>query len=206
LQYKLYEMIRRILYGFIFSITSLVLMLSVAYLSSRVVSTSSVMTKLVVSPTDTTPKPVINPIYDDIWGTIYHAEVRQCDATPTITGDGSRINPYKASEHRWIAISQEMLDSKWRVELLNDSTSNLYKGRIQYGDTVWVSSYNPTIDGWWVVRDTKNKRYQNSIDFLQTKGDANLYNYDPMWCGRFNDIKIYSADDVKKYRKLNAMT
>ena len=54
--------------------------------------------------------PTIEPIYHNIWGTIYHAEVRQCDDTPTITGDGSRINPYKASEHRWIAISQEMLD------------------------------------------------------------------------------------------------
>ncbi len=149
--------------------------------------------------------PEITPIYDNIWGTIYHAEVRQCDATPTITGDGSRINPYDASEHRWIAISQEMLDSEWRVELLNDSTSLQFKGKIQYGDTVWVDSPYETINGWWIVRDTKNKRYKNSIDFLQTKGDADLYNNDKYWNGRFDSIKIYSVDDAKLLG-FNAMT
>jgi len=141
--------------------------------------------------------PVVEPIYDNIWGTIYHAEVRQCDDTPTITGDGSRINPYKASEHRWIAISQEMLDCEWRMGLLNDSTSPLYKGKIEYGDTVWIESPYPTINGWWIVHDTKNKRYRNSIDFLQTKGDADLYNNDKYWNGRFDSIKIYSVDDAK---------
>lgn len=141
--------------------------------------------------------PVVEPIYDNIWGTIYHAEVRQCDDTPTITGDGSRINPYKASEHRWIAISQEMLDCEWRMGLLNDSTSALFKGKIEYGDTVWIESPYPTINGWWIVHDTKNKRYRNSVDFLQTKGDADLYNNDKYWNGRFDSIKIYSVDDAK---------
>ena len=153
---------------------------------------------------DTVPKPVIEPIYDDIWGTIYHAEVRQCDATPTITGDGSRINPYQASEHRWIAISQEMLDCEWRMGLLNDSTSALFKGKIEYGDTVWIASPYPEINGWWIVHDVKNKRYRNSIDFLQTKGDGSLYRNNPMWNGRFDDIKIYRASDVEKFK--NPMT
>lgn len=143
------------------------------------------------------PSPVIRPIYDNIWGTIYHAEVRQCDDTPTITGDGSRINLYQASDHRWIAISQEMLDCQWRVGLLNDSTSALYKGRIEYGDTVWIVSPYEEINGWWVVHDTKNKRYRNSIDFLQTKGDRTLFRNDSMWCGKFNDIKIYDYEQVK---------
>jgi len=140
---------------------------------------------------------VPEPIYDGIWGTIYHAEVRQCDATPTITGDGSRINPYKASEHRWIAISQEMLDCEWRIGLLNDTTSPLYKGRIEYGDTVWIDSPYQEINGWWVVHDTKNKRYRNSIDFLQTKGDGTLYENDPMWSGKFENIKIYDSNNAK---------
>ena len=140
---------------------------------------------------------VIRPIYDNIWGTIYHAEVRQCDATPTITGDGSRINPYQASNHRWIAISQEMLDCQWRVGLVDDSTSVLYKGRIEYGDTIWIASPYPEINGWWVVHDTKNKRYRNSIDFLQTKGDGALYKNDSMWNGRFDNIKIYDYEQAK---------
>jgi len=150
--------------------------------------------------------PVIEPIYDNIWGTIYHAEARQCDATPTITGDGSRINPYKASEHRWIAISQEMLDCEWRMGLLNDSTSALYKGKIEYGDTIWIDSPYPTINGWWIVHDTKNKRYRNSIDFLQTKGDGNLYENNPMWNGRFDSIKIFRINDAELLGLTNATT
>ena len=197
---------RNLLYGFAMAILILMLSVSVIFVSFRTINSTTAMTSLIATPVDTTPKPIITPIYDSIWGTIYHAEVRQCDATPTITGDGSRINQYKASEHRWIAISQEMLDCEWRVGLLNDSTSNLFKGRIQYGDTIWVSSFNPAINGWWIVRDTKNKRYQNSIDFLQTKGDGTLYNNDKYWNGRFDDIKIYSSDDIRKLKGINAMT
>jgi hypothetical protein len=148
----------------------------------------------------------IEPLYDNIWGTIYHAEKRQCDDTPTITGDGSRINPHKASELRWIAISQEMLDCQWRVGLLNDSNSNLFKGRIQYGDTIWIESPYPEINGWWVVHDTKNQRYTNSIDFLQTKNDGSLYNNDPMWNGRFDDIKIYTMKDAENLGLIKTMT
>lgn len=139
----------------------------------------------------------IEPLYDNIWGAIYNAEAWQCDNTPLITGDGSKINPYKASEHRWIAISQEMLDCEWRMGLLNDSTSPLYKGRIEYGDTVWIASPYPQINGWWIVHDTKNQRYRNSIDFLQTKGDGNLYGNNPMWNGRFDSIQIYNINDAK---------
>jgi hypothetical protein len=147
---------------------------------------------------DITLHSVIKPLYDNIWGTIYHAEVKQCDNTPLVTGDGSRINPHKASEHRWIAISQEMLNNEYRLRLLNDSTSTLYRGKIEYGDTVWIESPFETINGWWVVHDAKNQKYRNSIDFLQTKGDSKLYNNDPMWCGKFKDIKIYSMNDAKK--------
>jgi len=153
-----------------------------------------------------TQLPTIEPIYENIWGTIYHAEVRQCDDTPTITGDGSRINPYKASEHRWIAISQEMLGCEWRMNLLNDSTSALYKGRIEYGDTIWITSPYKEINGWWIVHDTKNKRYRNSIDFLQTKGDGSLYGDDPMWNGRFDNIQIYTINDAARLGLIHATT
>ena len=194
---------RRLLYGFVVGVMALVLSLATVFVSFKAISTSAMVTRVATSPADTMPRQFIIPIYDNVWGTIYHAEVRQCDATPTITGDGSRINPARASDHRWIAISQEMLDSQWRVELLDDSTSTLFKGRIQYGDTVWIASPNEAINGWWVVRDTKNKRYRNSIDFLQTKGDATLYNNDKYWNGRFDDIWIFSSDDIKK---INPMT
>jgi len=135
-------------------------------------------------------------IYDNIWGTIYHAVEKQCDESPTITGDGSRINPYKASEHRWIAISQEMLDDEYRQQLLNDSSSTLFKGKIQYGDTIWIKSPYEEINGWWIVHDTKNRRYTNSIDFLQTIGDGSLYRNNTQWHGRFDGIRIYKRNPI----------
>lgn len=135
-------------------------------------------------------EPQMELLYDDVWGTIYHPVSKQCDDTPTITGDGSRINPRNASEHRWIAISQEMLDCMYRATLIN-STDERFKGKIQYGDTVWVESPHENINGWWVVHDVKNKRYSNSIDFLQTKNDGSLYENNPLWSGKFEDISIY---------------
>jgi hypothetical protein len=137
-------------------------------------------------------------LYEDIWGTIYHAVEEQCDSTPTITADGSRINPYRASNHRWIAISQEMLNSTYRASLVSNDNPR-FKGKIQYGDTIWVESPYTEINGWWVVHDAKNASYRNSIDFLQTAGDGSLYNNDPYWSGKFDSIKIYQ---IKNYKYL----
>jgi hypothetical protein len=135
-------------------------------------------------------------IYDNVWGTIYHAVKKQCDNTPTITGDGSRINPDHASELRWIAISQEMLYCEYRQRIINDNTNKSFKGKIQYGDTIWIKSPYDEINGWWVVRDAKNKRYTNSIDFLQTVGDGDLYGNNKLWNGRFDGIKIYKRNPL----------
>lgn len=38
-------------------------------------------------------------LYDNIWGTIYNPTTKQCDKSPNITGDGSRINPKIASKY-----------------------------------------------------------------------------------------------------------
>ena len=137
-------------------------------------------------------------LYDDIWGTIYHAEKKQCDETPLITGDGSKINPDSASSQRWIAICHEMLDDEYRRNKLNDSTSDRFRGKIKYGDTVWIESDIPQINGWWVVHDTKHKRVKNSVDFLQTKGDGRLYSNNKLWSGRFHNLKIYKYTEKFK--------
>lgn len=130
-------------------------------------------------------------LYDNIWGTIYNPEVRQCDDSPTITGDGSVINPNDASSHRWIAISQEMLNCVKRANIINDPNDKRFKGKIKYGDTVWIESPYPNINGIWIVHDVKNAKYMRSIDFLQTKGDYSLFNNNPLWSGKFENIKIY---------------
>lgn len=140
--------------------------------------------------------PVLELVYNNIWGTIYYPTIQQCDKTPTITGSGHIINPKTASSHRWIAISQELLYSPRRAKLLKDSTSVLYKGRLRYGDTIWIKSQYKEINGWWVVHDSMNSKYRKGIDFLQTENDGTLYKNNKLWKGKFKNIEIYR---MKKY-------
>ena len=44
--------------------------------------------------------------------TMYNPTKGQCDSTPNITADGTRINPKKASSYRYIALSRDLL-SRW---------------------------------------------------------------------------------------------
>lgn len=133
-------------------------------------------------------------LYDNVWGTVYNAHVSQCDSTPFHTADGSFIVAHKASKLRWIAISQEMLNDTYRSKLVN-SKSPLFKGKIKYGDTVYIeSNNNPKLNGLWVVHDAKRYNYRRSIDFLQTEGDNSLYKDIPQWSGKFNNLKIFKIN------------
>lgn len=137
-------------------------------------------------------------LYDGVWGTIYHAEEKQCDESPTKTGNGSLIITERASKHRWIAITQYMLKDDWRrgLALKRDSSDTRFNGKIEYGDTIWIESPYPELNGWWVVNDTKNKRFEDpTIDFLQTKDDGTLYGNNPQWSGKWEDIKIFKYQD-----------
>ena len=140
--------------------------------------------------------PKLTLLYDNVWATVYNPENNQCDETPYLTGDGSKIDKKKINGLRWIAISQEMLNCAERQKLLTYSRTDLYKGKINYGDTIWISSKHPEINGWWVVHDTKNARIKNSIDFLQSKGSESLY-------GKWKNIKIYTLNymSYKEYHK-----
>jgi hypothetical protein len=133
--------------------------------------------------------PELSLLYDNVWATVYHPEKSQCDETPYLTGDGSKIDKKNTNKLRWVAISQEMLHSVNRQKLLTYSRTNLFKGKICYGDTIWVSSEYPEINGWWVVHDTKNAKIHNSIDFLQSKSKKSLY-------GKWEDVKIYKLKNI----------
>ena len=89
--------------------------------------------------------PNLTLLYDNVWATVYNPEKNQCDETPFLTGDGSIINNETINNLRWIAISQEMLNCANRQKLLTYSRTNLYKGKINYGDTIWISSKFPEI-------------------------------------------------------------
>jgi len=138
----------------------------------------------------------LEPIYDNIWGSLYNPEYDQCDNTPTITADGSKINYSTASSLRWVAISQDLLDNQYRLKnFIKDSTKdNRFRGKIKFGDTIWVDSPNPNINGIWIVHDAMNKRYKNAIDFLQTTGDGKLYNNNKLWDGKFKNMIIYKIN------------
>ena len=139
-------------------------------------------------------------------GSLYNATIRQCDDTPLITGSGAKINLETASKQRIVAISQEMLNSDFRLKMLDDTIKDIrFRGKIKYGDSIWVESPKepngeymyPNINGWWHVEDTKNKRYVYSdikLDFLQTIGDKKLYNGNYFWNGKFEKLKIYNVN------------
>ena len=114
---------------------------------------------------DTTPE----IIFKQVKATMYHPVEEQCDDTPLITADGSKIDPYKVSSWNWIAVSQHML------------TRN--GGPLNYGDTVYVFGTKHK-DGMYIVKDCMHKRKTNQIDFLESLGTPQ-YRYDNVVLARF---------------------
>lgn len=108
-------------------------------------------------------------IFQQVRATMYHPVEEQCDDTPLITADGSKIDPYKVSNWNWIAVSQHML------------TRN--GGPLNYGDTVYVFGTEHK-DGMYVIKDCMNKRKTNQIDFLESLGTPQ-YRYDNVVIARF---------------------
>jgi len=86
-----------------------------------------------------------------VTATVYNPVVGQCDDTPLITADLSKIDLEKLNkgELRWIAVSR-----------------NLRK-HYKYGSRVLLTfPDNPEMDGIYEVHDTMNIRYENYIDIL----------------------------------------
>lgn len=104
--------------------------------------------------------PIVNTVeryvhapIDVVTGTFYNPTEGQCDSRPFETADGSMI----VNGVRWIALSRDLL-KRWG-------------GRYDYGDTVWVYHPHKALCGWWVVRDTMNKRWRRKVDFLVVFGN-----------------------------------
>ena len=108
-------------------------------------------------------------IFKQVKATMYHPVEEQCDDTPLITADGSKIDPYKVSNWNWIAVSQHMLKRNG--------------GPLDYGDTVYVFGTKHK-DGMYVIKDCMNKRKRNQIDFLESLGTPQ-YRYDNVVLARF---------------------
>lgn len=94
-----------------------------------------------------------------VTATIYHPVEGQCDSTPLITADCSKIDLDKLEkgELRWIAISRELREH--------------YK----YGEKVRLTCIDdPTINGIYEVHDTMNPRYKRYIDILTSPNQRTL--------------------------------
>lgn len=80
--------------------------------------------------------------------TTYNPVEEQCDDTPNITADGSKFDINKASQYRWIALDQSLIARYDRG------------GKFNYGDIVYLHGNRyPDLDGFYIVKDTMNKRY-----------------------------------------------
>ena len=119
----------------------------------------------------------INQNSYDTWGTLeidvtvtmYNPSPEQTDSTPNQTADGTIINPERASEYRYIALSRDLL-RRWG-------------GPFNYGDYVMLKG-TEGYDGIYQVRDTMAPKFINRVDILRTEGsklfkfdNATLYRY-----------------------------
>lgn len=107
------------------------------------------------------------PIVEDkgtfeVTTTMYYAEASQCDADPLVTAGMFKINPSKASSHKWIAMSRDLL-ARWG-------------GIFKYGDKIKIEGADDK-DGIYTVADCMNKRFKRRIDILETKG-TKFYKFD----------------------------
>ena len=92
--------------------------------------------------------------------TTYNAVRSQCDSSPLITADGTKIDhrKLKSGEQKIVAISRDLLYA------------------IPLGSIIDIEGY-----GKYEVRDTMNSRFNHSIDILQHSSKKNF---------KKNNIKI----------------
>jgi len=92
--------------------------------------------------------------------TYYNPVEAQCDSTPLITADGSRINKEKLrmKKIKWIAISPDLL--------------------VEYplGTKVSITSKKyPEISGIYEIHDVMNPRFKYSIDILSHEDHGHIF-------------------------------
>ena len=85
--------------------------------------------------------------------TTYNAVMSQCDRSPLITADGTKIDhrKVKSGEQKIVAISRDLLYA------------------IPLGSLIYVEGH-----GYYEVRDTMNSRFKHRIDILQHSSKKNF--------------------------------
>ena len=87
--------------------------------------------------------------------TMYHPTRNQTDSTPNITADGTKINIWKASNYRYVAVSRDLL-ARWG-------------GPLDYGDWIVIEGAGKN-SGVYQIRDTMNPKWVKRVDILKTPG------------------------------------
>ena len=105
--------------------------------------------------------------------TTYNAVRSQCDRSPLITADGTKIDhrKVKSGEQRIVAISRDLLHD------------------IPLGSVIYVEGH-----GKYEVRDTMNSRFKHRIDILQHSSKKN-FKKDKI------KIKLVKKPPIKKKNK-----
>ena len=103
----------------------------------------------------------------DVTVTTYNPTRAQCDDTPNITADGTKIKPWKATEYRYVALSRDLI-ARWG-------------GPFDYGDYIVIEGTGKW-DGVYQVRDTMNPKWTNRVDILTTNSrfkynNVTMYRY-----------------------------
>ena len=106
--------------------------------------------------------------------TMYQPDKIQCDDTPNITADGTRIRINKASQYKFVALSRNLL-KRWG-------------GPFDYGDFVLLKGTGGK-DGVYQVRDTMNPKWVNVVDILESL-DVTPY--------KFENCDIFKLDWTKE--------
>ena len=96
-----------------------------------------------------------NRIAFNVTVTTYNPTRQQCDDTPNITADGTKIKPWKATDYRYVALSRDLI-ARWG-------------GPFEYGDYIVIEGTDGgKWDGIYQVRDTMNPKWTNRVDILTT--------------------------------------
>ena len=110
--------------------------------------------------------------------TMYQPNKIQCDDTPNITADGTRIRISKASNYKFVALSRNLL-KRWG-------------GPFDYGDFVLLKGADNK-DGVYQVRDTMNPKWVNVVDILESE---HVQPY------KFTGVHIYKLNWLNKEKEI----
>ena len=109
--------------------------------------------------------------------TMYQANTIQCDDTPNITADGTKIRISKASDYKFVALSRNLL-KRWG-------------GPFDYGDFILLENAEHK-SGVYQVRDTMNPKWVNVVDILES---------DHVVPYKFTNAQIYKLPWVDKIKE-----